>query len=200
VQIVDATKNSQKTETTINTTSTPPPAKQGVNEVILSTLSKAMQDANLPGEDYLEYIQAVQALKDLPLTDEMKFKTAFSTLSIKGLTLQKIVESADYYTKVLENEKNKFYEELNNRSNSMVKQSRAEIENLKGIANEKAEMIKKLTAEIQATQQKIEGMQKGIEESENKLKTAENDFVSTYQFMIDKIKSNTDKTKQIIQN
>ncbi len=196
IQIVDATKSSQNSSSGIKQ-QVAPQTQAKVNEKILTSLSKAIQDADLPGEDYLEYIEAVHSLKDLPLTEELKYKTAYTTLSTKGLTIQKIYESADYYIKILENERTKFYEALKQRSNSVVKQNKDQIAQLTAANKEKATLIQKLTAEIQGSQQKIAKMQKESTEAESKLKSTEMDFLATCKFMTDKIISNIEKVKQI---
>jgi hypothetical protein len=200
IQVVDATKRSGKNiempQTKSETEVTP---KAQLNDKILESLSIAIQNSDLPGEDYLEFIGAVQSLKDLPLTDELKYRTAYSTLSTKGLTYNKIFESADYYVKVLENEHKKFYEALNQRSNSVLTQNRGDIEKLKAENMNRAKMIEKLSAEISETQDKIASLETSIVEAETKLKTTEQEFVATYQYMVEKIKSNISKVKQFIQ-
>jgi len=194
VQIVDASKD---TTSRVNTEKQSSNISAQINPKILQNLSKAIEKADLPGEDYLEYIQAVQSLKDLPLSDEMKFKTAFSTLSTRGLTYAKILESADYYLKILENEKTKFYEAFSAKSKDLVNKNTQEIANLQNQNKKKAEQIAKLTAEIEANNKKVSILKNKVQESEVKLKTTESEFNFTYEFMASKIKSNIEKVKQI---
>jgi len=47
-------------------------AKGEINEQILDSLTKALMNANLPGEDYLEFMQAYRAMKDIPLEENIK--------------------------------------------------------------------------------------------------------------------------------
>jgi hypothetical protein len=40
-------------------------------------LTKAISDANLPGEDYLEFISALQAMKGIDLQESVKMQNCF---------------------------------------------------------------------------------------------------------------------------
>lgn len=194
VQIVDASKDTTSRVSTGNQSLN---SSEQINPKILQNLSKAIEKADLPGEDYLEYIQAVQALKDLPLSDEMKFKTAFSTLATRGLTYEKILESADYYLKILENEKTKFYEAFKAKSKDLVNKNTQEIANLQDQNKKKTEQIAKLKAEIEANNKKISNLKNKVQQSEQKLKTTEGEFKFTYEFMANQIKANIEKVKKI---
>ncbi len=195
-QIVDASKDTTSRLTKTTTTNLVPSAAK-LNEKILQNLSKAIEKADLPGEDYLEYIQAVHSLKDLPLSDEMRYKTAFTTLSTRGLTYKKILESADYYIKILENEKSKFYEALKQKSNTLINNNKSEITQLEAQNKEKAQLIAKLTSEIKENQQKIKTLTSKVNGSEAKIKGTEQDFLFTFDYMVKKIKSNIEKVNSI---
>lgn len=167
------------------------------NQKIFDSLTKAIFDSDLPGEDYLEFMQALKSMKDLPLEENIKMKTALATLSTRGLTVQKIVESADYYMKILENEKKKFYTALDGQKKGNVESKRKEISDIEAQNKAKAEQIKKLTNEISANTLKAEGLNKEISKVEGKIKSTENNFVFTYNKVANKITADVEKIKTL---
>ncbi|NJO89137.1 MAG: hypothetical protein HC831_09375 [Chloroflexia bacterium] len=148
------------TVTPIKTSLTQPettsPSKGEINKQIFNSLTKAISDANLPGEDYLEFVSALQAMKSIDLQESVKMQTVLATLSTKGLTVQKIVESADYYLKVLENEKDKFKQAMAQQTTGKIDTKHKQIKSLEEENHKMAEQIKALTDKINDNSEQIE--------------------------------------------
>jgi hypothetical protein len=164
-----------------------------IDQKFLDMFLKSIQEKNLPGEDYLEFLDALQAMKNIPLDERIKIQTVMATLSTKGLTVQKINESADYYKKVLDNEKKVFYDELNNQVKDQITSRQKEIEAADELIKVKSEQIAKLTKEITENQQNILNIKSQINESDLKLKNTENSFNATLNFVINQIDENLRK-------
>ncbi len=167
------------------------------NQQIFDSLTKAVANANLPGEDYIEFIQSLKAMKDLPLEESVKMQTVLATLSTKGLTKQKIFESADYYINVLEEEKKKFYTALEGQAKGNINKKKQTIENLEKVNKEKADQIALLTDEINKNQQQITQISKDISQSESKIKSTENNFITTFNKVLKQITGNIEKIKNL---
>jgi hypothetical protein len=167
------------------------------SEKIFDSLAKALFDANLPGEDYFEFIEGLKAMKDLPMDDVMKMKSVFMTLSTRGLTVAKIVDSAEHYLDVLNKEKEKFYKALESQKQSNVESKKQSISNLEAKNKEKAELIQKLTDEIAANNVEIKKISTDISNHEGKIQSTENDFVYTFEKMANQIYNNIEKIKKI---
>ena len=167
------------------------------NQKIFDSLIKAISDQNLPGEDYLEFMDALQAMKDLPLEETLKMKTVFMTLSTKGLTVPKIIESAGHYIGILDKEKEKFYQALNSQKDQNINNKKKQIADFEAKNKEKAEMIKKLTDEIATNNSEIQKISIEINMGESKIKSTENDFIFTFDKLSNQIKENIEKIKQI---
>lgn len=180
-----------------NTTSNVSAGKGEVNKQIFNSLTKAISDANLPGEDYLEFVSALQAMKDLPIEESVKMQTVLATLSTKGLTVQKIVESADYYLKVLENEKDKFKQAMAHQTQGKIDGKHKRIKQLEEENLKKTEQIKVLTDQIEHNSEEIEKVKKDIEESDAKIKTTENNFNVTYDYVANQIIDKVEKIKSL---
>jgi len=188
------TKQTPKKESAQTITNMSKPSKGEFNKKIFESLTKAISDADLPGEDYLEFMNALQAMKNIDLDEKIKMQTVLATLSTKGLTIQKIIESADYYMKVLQNEKDKFKIVINKQTDAKIGSKNKKIKDLEAENRKKADMIKQLTDEINKNRAEIQKIKKDIETADVKIKTAENDFNVTYDYVANQIK---EKVKQL---
>jgi len=163
------------------------------NQQIYDELNKSVKKAKLPDEDYLEFMDALEAMKNIPLDEKIKMQTVLATLSIKGLTVQKIIESADYYITVLNNEKTKFNELLEDQKKKQIVGKYQDVGNTKDQILAKSEQIATLTREIQQLQEKEESLKNEIGLSTQKIKDAEQSFVCTFDVIVAEIKQNVQK-------
>lgn len=197
VKTTEPTLFANKVQTS-NVTTTP--TKGEFNQNIFNSLTKAISDANLPGEDYLEFVDALQAMKDIPLEETIKMQTVLATLSTRGLTAQKIIETADYYLKVLERERDKFKEAIVQQTHGKVDNRQNQIKTLEMENQKKADQIKILTDEINNNNQQMVLIKKEIEEADIKIKSTENNFNTTYEFLSNQIISKVEKIKNLSTN
>jgi hypothetical protein len=167
------------------------------DQKIFDSLIKVLEEKNLPGEDYMEFMEALQNMKNIPLEETVKMQTVLATLSTKGLTKQKILESADFYIKVLQDEKNKFNEVLKQETATKVESKQKEIKNLEDQNKSKTDQIAQLTAEINQNQQQISKIKTSIDESSLKIKATENNFNFTFEAVVSQIKTNSNKINSI---
>ncbi|MCF6185848.1 MAG: hypothetical protein L3J56_14725 [Bacteroidales bacterium] len=179
--------------------STPTSVSKGAfNKKIFESLTQAIQKADLPGEDYLEFMNALQAMKNIDLDEKIKMQTVLATLSTKGLTISKIIESADYYLKVLENEKDKFKIVINKQTETKIGGKNKKIKDLEAENQKKADMIKQLTEEINKNRAEIQKIKRELETADVKIKSAENDFNVTYDYVANQIKKNVKQLESLI--
>ena len=160
---------------------------------VFNSLMKAIEEHNLPGEDYLEFLSALQAMQNIPLDEKLKVQTVLATLSTKGLTVQKIKESADYYKKVLNEEQKQFNAELKGQIQEQVKSKENSIADLQKFNAEKTQQITKLTHEINENQLKITEIQGHLREADLKIKAAEGNFNKTLEYILGIIDANLNK-------
>jgi chromosome segregation ATPase len=158
-------------------------------------LSKLMDDSNLTGHDYYEMKQALKAMDTLPIEESAKYQAAFATLSTMGVSLVKLIETANQYIEILNREKVKFAEETNSQVGSKVNSKEKEIEALTAQNNRKAEQIQQLTNEITTNQQAMAKLQAEISENTIKIQNAKNNFDVTHENFVAKIQSDIEKIK-----
>lgn len=118
----------EKTEqtTTQNTTVQTTVVPGNVDQTILDTLFKSLSDNNLQGFDYFEYKQSLKTLRGM-LDEQTAFKSAFATAATMGITKEKLLETANFYVKVLEKEKEKFDEAARSQGGATIEQKRKKL-------------------------------------------------------------------------
>ncbi|MBN1416974.1 MAG: hypothetical protein JW973_17895 [Bacteroidales bacterium] len=168
-----------------------------IDEKILNSLMKAIQDNNLPGEDYIEFMDALKAMSGITLDEKTKIQTALATLSTKGLSKEKIVESGNYYIKVLNNEKDKFTTILKEEIDKKVKSRNQEIASLEAENKKNYEKIAQLSSDIEATKNRILNVKAEITQADSKIKEAENRFNTTFSFVLKQIQDNIRKINSL---
>jgi len=105
------TKNTSNTNTKaqpITTQAAPSVQPQTeINKDIVASLKKTLEDANIDGYDYYEFVKAIETI-DMP-SEEQKFKVAFSVIkNLPNMSVDHLIKTADHYTETLTNHKKEF--------------------------------------------------------------------------------------------
>lgn len=143
-------------------------AVSGDND-FLGYLDGKIREANQPGPDFLEFTDAIKALASMPLTEQQKYLATYPTYLSSGVTADKLVESANLYKKVLDDEQQSFEQEL--------QQSRKEgVDDLQQQAQAEQDAIAKLTQEIQDRTVRLQKLQADASQNSVKLQQQEASF------------------------
>ncbi len=169
------------------------------NQKIFDSLQQAVLRSNIEGEDYLEFAEAFNSMAGIPLAEEIKIQTVLATLSTRGLTVQKIYESADYYVKVLENEKSKFDEVSKIQRQGQVEKKNEDIINLDRLMEEKKQQIELLGKEIQKLQEEVLSIKNEIANAEVKIQETTDSFSITFDAIVNQIKRNISMVQKVTQ-
>ncbi|PKV53100.1 hypothetical protein ATE84_5235 [Aquimarina sp. MAR_2010_214] len=181
-------------------TKTPPPlpnkvvnsGSSGVIDAkIIEKLLQAIEKNNLEGFDYLEYKKSLKALEKMPMDEATKYRSAFATASTMGVTLDKLLQTTNFYIGVLDKENEQFLGAFKNQFNDKVSGREREVAQFESIIKEKSAEIKKLTEEIAKHQKQITDLKGKIEESNAKINKTQNDFKLSY----DHLKSQLEEDK-----
>jgi predicted transcriptional regulator len=122
--------------------------------------------ANLPGPDYYEFAKMCQAMSALP--DDTKFTAAFSGLQVQGLTKIKLLESAQHYIAIIDEDAAKFNTAIDQKILADVKQKRDNIEKKKKALSDKVQLIAQLQAELANDNNEIATLTSDADEQERK--------------------------------
>ncbi len=169
-----------------------------VNDKFFEVLAKAMEAANQAGFDYFEFKQALANLKNVPMDDATRFKSAFAMSQAMGVTADKLVTSANYYLDVLKNEQIKFVQAAANQRQAQVGNKQAQADNLEAVMRQKAEQIKQLTAEIEQHRKEVETIKTDISQATVKVEQTARDFEATYQLLVGQIQADVSSMKSYL--
>jgi lysyl-tRNA synthetase class I len=179
--------------------STPNSAGSGqVSDKFFEVLAKAMESANQDGFDYFEFKQALANLKNVPMDDATRFKSAFAMSQAMGVTTDKLVNSASYYLDVLKNEQNRFVQAAANQRQSQVGDKQSQADNLEAVMRQKAEQIKQLTAEIEQHRKDVDTIKSDISQAVVKVEQTSRDFDATYQLLVGQIQADVNSMKNYL--
>ena len=190
-------KNQPK-ETVPDAKSTVTP-KEGVKDSkIINTLFKAIEKSNLDGFDYLEFKQSIKGLEKMVIDEATRYKSAFATASTMGVTLDKLVDTANYYIKVLDKEKSQFFKAAGEQTTSLVDNRKKEIQLLLKTMADKKEMISRMQGELDKSEQRLKIIQNGIDQASVKIENTKKNFDVSFSHLRDQITTDIDKIKNYL--
>jgi len=133
----------------------------GSNEAkVVDRLTKALEEANLPGLDFFEFQKALKnSYKTLPGADEAtRYSVAFGTLAAVGdVTPDQIASSADHYIKTLEDKQASFTQYIEAQLKERVTAKQKETDEIRAKIQAKNEQIRAISEEIvKLTQASVE--------------------------------------------
>ena len=158
-----------------------------VNDRSIKVLLEAMEAADLPGFDYLEFKKALQNLVKMDFTDEVRFKTAFATVESMGVTPKQLVDSAQHYLGVLDKEKGKFKQALAAQRETQVGKRENQLKVLDRSVKEQQAKIEELRAKIEKAKADRKKLEESIGKSTRKLDQTKADFEATLKVLVDGI-------------
>lgn len=175
------------------------PARPGeASPKFIEVLLKAMESANLPGVDYLEYRQSVKSLEKMPMDEQVRYQSAFAMAQAMGATPAKLIESATHYLDVLKSEQAKFDEALRKQTSERIGNRQGIIKNLDATLKQKAEQIKLLAQEMEAHRKEMEKLDLEIKEATSKVEGTKNDFLASYQALVAQISADIENMKRFL--
>lgn len=169
-----------------------------VTQEFTEILFKAMEQANPQGFDYMEFKQSLQSLKKMQLDDPTRYQSAFAMAQTLGATMDKLVQSAQFYLDVLKTEQQKFAEVVNNQRSKLIGNRQQQIDQLGQTIQSKEEQIKKLTQEIEAHRQQMDQLKKEISEATIKVESTQNNFTASYNALAGQIQADMENMKQFL--
>lgn len=161
----------------------------------LTALKELIANRNLPGPDYFELKNAVDALKAAIPEESTRFVAAYATLKSSTPTLTKsyIIESIDSYINVMNEEKQNVASEFETTFKNEIGTRQTLIETTKASIEAKKEQIAKLTEEINAANTLIGETNIEIINRQADLNTQKANFDTTIETVISEL--NSDKLK-----
>lgn len=158
-----------------------------MNDRFVQVLLEAMEAANLPGFDYLEYKKSLQNLKKMNFTDSVRYQTAYATAQSMGVTPKQLQDSAQHYLNTLATEQKKFSTALAGQRAQQVNDKEAHLKQIDAEIAQQEAKIKELQAQIDKAREEQSQLRTTIQESVDKLATTQADFETTLKIIVDGI-------------
>ncbi len=160
--------------------------------------SDLFDKSNFNGPDYYEFSK-MMAMLEAPIPDEnTRISAVFATLSIQGLTKDRILETAKQYCTILENDKAQFEAAATGKANAELAGRRNKIQELEKKIADNSQLIQKLTKEITDDQTNIGEMKNEIVLQDSKINTNKAGFLMAYQAMHNKITGDIHKINTVL--
>ena len=160
--------------------------------------SDLFDKSNFNGPDYYEFSK-MMAMLETPIPDEnTRISAVFATLSIQGLTKDRILETAKQYCTILENDKAQFEAAATEKANAELAGRRNKIQELEKKISDNSQLIQKLTKEITDAQTNIGELKNEIVLQDSKINTSKAGFLMAYQAMHNRITSDIHKINTVL--
>jgi hypothetical protein len=151
--------------------------------------SRLFESSNLPGPDYFEFWRMMETLEAHVPDEKARIGAVFATLSIQGLTKDKLLETASQYKGMVEKDRAEFDKAANEKTKNEIQGRVQQIADLEKKIAEHAEKIKQLTLEITAAQTSTKELKSQVTEQEQKIANSRQGYDVACQAMIAKIQS-----------
>jgi len=163
-----------------------------VDNKFVDTLTSIIEQNNLPGQDYFEFKQAIEGMKTINgMSDQQKFQTVFTVLSLQGCTKPVLLSSLDKYVSLIQSEKTNFDKEMENEYKTKVTAKLAEGED----AKKELESLGKRMTELNT---KILNVTQEAGAVEMKLRATEANFKASADVIINEMLSDKNKINEYL--
>jgi len=188
---------SKQTPTPLDATSTKA-QNQGEAEKFEKYFDGLFEQANFPGPDYYEFFKMMETLEAHIHDEKARLSATFASLSIQGLTKEVLIESANKYKSIIENDKANFEKALNEKVDVEVGQRQKELQEIEKKIVANSQQIQKLTKEITEYQSGIGKLKAKIGEEDDKLKNNNLGYQMASKAVSNKIVSDIQKIQSIL--
>lgn len=161
----------------------------GVNEEMAGMLMAAIEEANLPGFDYLEFRDAVNKMANTGMTESNKFLAIFTTASSMGLTRETLLASIDHYVSVINEKREGFMAHVADLMATEVDGRHEQAAKLDEEIASAAEEIAALNQKIQESQHAKINLQNEANTEKMNIENTRASFEATFNMVLNKLES-----------
>ena len=170
------------------------------DEAIAKSLSEAIEQADIPGFDYLEFAKMVEALKQTIPAEATQYQTAYTSATAfdKTVTADKLISTASVYLDALKAKEEVFLTVYKNKYDETVVGKEKEISLIQAKVEEKAKAIELLNDEINLLSTKKIEIANKISQDRGDLEQVHTNFKATLDMFVGKISSDVEKIKKYL--
>jgi hypothetical protein len=162
------------------------------DEKFVKMLSKVIADNNLPGLDYFEFKQAIDAMSSAQIDEKTKYMTTFIVYAQQGCKKDVLLSSIETYKSIIKNEVAQFDIELKSQRDEKVHAKLAKVEEAK-------KKVEELTKQITEANNYILKATQEAQEENMKLQMVEANFKKSADSVIGILQNDKEKINNYIQ-
>jgi len=170
----------------------------GLDDRSYKSLLSALEKANLPGFDYLEFKQSLEAMAKMGMDESTAIKSAFMTASTMGLTKEKLLTTARHYKSILAKELIQFDRACESQIEKRVNGKMREVDKLKKQIDLHLAEIAKLEKQITDYQGVISSADADMKEASEKINATKDSFDRTFHSVMNQIEKDISIIDQIL--
>ncbi len=180
-------------------TTAPTPTQGKVSSKFMDVLLGAMEKNNIEGYDYLEFKKSLKNLAQVGNMDEgTRFQSAFAVAQPLGVSKAKLLETANFYLKILQDEEARFETALKNQRSKQIGSREEHIQKLGQSIEQKQKQIEQLQKEIAINQKEMDKIKSEISSSVTKVESTKSNFVASYNFIVSQIKGDIENINRYL--
>lgn len=159
-----------------------------------------IENSNLKGPDYFEYMQALKSLSGLGLSEEKQYQAAWASFkAMGGITdINVLTSTANQYMSVLDNDHQGFLKDVEAAITEKVGGLKNALKSTQDENEAMAKQIIDLQARINGNNEKITKISTDISEQSAKITINKNNYEITYNSFVEQIKGDMAKIKQYL--
>jgi hypothetical protein len=166
-----------------------------VDKKFVDHFVQLLENSNLKGPDYFEFMQALKGLSGLGLSEEKQFQAAWASFkAMGGITdINVLTATANQYIALLDADKQGFLKDVDNAVTQKVGGLQNDLKNTQAENEAMAKQIIDLQQKINANNDKITKISSDIAEQSGKITSNKNNYEITYDSFVEQIKGDIAK-------
>ena len=169
-----------------------------LDENVMNTLLKAIENNNQPGFDYIEYRNALASIGAMGMTEEMRYKSALAMAQAMGVKAENLLSSVGFYLDILKKEESKFMDALSRQGSDRLTKQTEETKALEKAINDKNAQILQLQQDIEKHKADFDKKLQETEELRLRVELTRNNFTATYTALSGQLQEDLNKMKQYL--
>ena len=170
----------------------------GLDEKSVDFISKAIEKANLPGFDYVEFKQALSNIAKMNIDEATAFKSAYGTAMTMGLTKEKLLETANHYKAIVSKEREQFDVASEKQKDLKIGDNLRQVDDMNKKILDNELKIKQLQDEIETLRVKVRGMDYEREQAYGKIEEAKTKFTFAHQSIMNQIEKDIENIQKYL--
>jgi hypothetical protein len=156
------------------------------------------EKANFPGPDYFEFYKTMETLEAHISNERDRLSATFASLAIQGLTKKILIDTANKYKDIIEQDHSNFDRALEDKMRAEVGKRQDQLQSMEKKIADNSEEIQKLTKEISDTQVLVGKLKTEVMEQQNKLTKNKTGYQVACQAVLNKITSDIQKIQSTL--